>query len=753
MTIQKYILGSVAPAALLILSSSGAWADLLADDVLIGTTGDGIIFSDPEEGVLEPGIKAVTFTKTRIPDGSGGFIYVDPYEEIITDFTGLGSRGDVTNCLMASNPDVFCDSESGSGKRIKTQLTGRNPFSMHLRVAPSATYSSVDYFTFGKVSNFTGARITSFSLELLDVDGNAMGLLSPADAVLYNLGATAIGLGARLPDGLFGAGGQEGDVGFFSDTRAGLALTSSADVLDFGALSNAAYVANFGTVMLDNSMVPDGIFWDDNNDPNDESALVAWNNLVGGGWTYGTLDLAANIDARLAELASSLGVTVADLGFVDGGLVPADIIAAAEANGLFEVDPIEDLRNANLNYTMTVGTVDGGQVTVRFVPVFAPIVSSAQDEFQFAVAGHLDAAANVPYWDLGNAAAYQVAIADMMAMSDADRSQALTSVGFSFAPAFSSLGFESARGQVSTILNSPVSWGSIAEGEGIVTRQGNVDSWRMGDDLYAHISVGGSSSTYDATTGSVGYSIDETSFSVGIEKRLSGTKTSIGLALGSAYGSADANQGLGNIDSDGFSLTAFSRTRFGQGGLVQALVGYQKLSYDSTRFVMGQTAVGSTEGSQVFAALSVDYMKDMGSLKFGPTGSIEYYRNSIDGFTETGAGIWNQTVGAQSGSTVLGSVGVRGEYQINNDSRLTGAVKYTRISGGDLVIQSGIAGLPSVSFPVSGVQDSLVDLNLGFEREVSSNSSSQFMLRGGYRGVIGSDYESHALQLGLNVSF
>ena len=146
-------------------------------------------------------------------------------------------------------------------------------------------------------------------------------------------------------------------------------------------------------------------------------------------------------------------------------------------------------------------------------------------------------------------------------------------------------------------------------------------------------------------------------------------------------------------------------------------------------------------------------MKDKGSFKFGPTGSLEYYNNSIDGFTETGAGIWNQTVEAHSGKTVLASFGVRGEYQINNNSRLTGSVKYSRVSGDDLIIQSGIAGLPSVSLPASGLKDSLADLSLGFEHNISSDVSKQVLLHGGYRGVIGSDYESHALQFGLQVTF
>jgi hypothetical protein len=611
-------MGSAAPLAIVAMSCSAAWADTFESNPLIEATGDGLIFSDPAEGVVEPGIKAVTFTSTRVGSGQTAE-FVEPFENIITDFSDLESRGDAPNCLMASNPDIYCDSESGSGKRIKAWLTGADPFDIRLRTIASPDTPSVDYFTFGKVSNFSGARMIGIELQLLDVDGNPMGELTPENAVLFNLDATALGIGSGLPDGLFGEGGNEGEIGFFSDEKAMLELTPSADVLAFGELTNAVFVENFGSYFLDNTMVPDGIFWDDNDDPTDEGALIAWNNIAGGGWTYGTLEEDANIAARLEELATSLGVEVADLDYVAGGLLPADVIAAAEANGLFAVDPIEDLRNANLNYTITVGTVDGGEVTLRMVPKFEPIVESATSEGQFKTAGYLDAAANVSYWDLGNAADYQIAIDEMLAMDEADRSVALDSIGFGYASAFSNIAFEAGRNQVDAIMDS-FSWGNTNGSPVAITSSGGGNSWSMSDDLYGFASIGGSRSNYDATGTSFGYDIDLTSLSVGMEKRMSGSNTSFGLALGYTDGSADTDNGLGSVDADGYSLTAFTRTRFGDGGLFQALIGHQNLSYDSSRSVLGQTARGETDGSQTFAALKVDYLKDMGGFKFGPTG-------------------------------------------------------------------------------------------------------------------------------------
>ena len=762
-------LGAVGTAAVLALSCGGTWADTLAVNPLTGTSGDGLIFSDPEEGVLEPGVKAVTFTRTRVddPDNPGAFLYLDPFEVIITDFTnGTGdieSRGDVVNCLMANNPGIFCDSAPGSGKRVKVQLTGPTPFDMTYATTPNGTFfdaagtlvdtSSVDYFTFGKVSNFTGARITGFSLQLLDTDGNLMGELDPANAVVFNLEATDIGLGSRLVDGLYGAGGQEGDIGFFADTRAGFAPTFTDDTLAFGALSNADYVATFGTAFLDDIMVPDGLFWDDNGDPDDESALVAWDNLADGGWTYGNLAVADGLDARLAELATALDVDVADLQYAAGNPVPDAIVDAAQANGLFAVGAIEDLRNANLNYDITIGEVDSGEFTLRWTAEFAPIVAEAQSAFEFKAAGYLDGAANVPYWDLGNAGAYQTAITDILALDAEAQAAAIASTTFSIAPAFANLGFETGRNQVAALTNmAPINGASA---DVMVSQAGGAQFWQVTDGLYGLFSAGGSRATYDPTSGSTGYDVSAASFAVGLEKSLNPT-TSVGFALGASSGTAEATGGFGDVEQTGISLTTFARSQFGNGGSFQALFGYQDLSYDTSRSVMGTSAQGSTDGSQIFGALTIDYLRDYGSFKIGPMASVEYYDANVDGFTETGAGAFNLTVAEQASSTVVGSLGVAGAYQLpaaSSNSVLTGSVAYTKVSGDDMDVESGFVGLPSITFPVEGLDQDLIDVNFGFESVLSSSATRDVVFNAGYGGAFGEDYERHGFQIGLNIQF
>ena len=518
--------------------------------------------------------------------------------------------------------------------------------------------------------------------------------------------------------------------------------------------TNTEHQAIFGDAMLDDTMVPDAIFWDASgtNINTEEALAIGWFDLSRDTWLYGNLSSTTiDLDLRLLGLADSLGVTVAELDF-GSGEIPAGIVALMEENDLFEEAPLEDLRNVNLNFIVDLGDVSGTQVTLRILPNFVELVEQAESDYQFTVAAQLDAAANIPYWDLGNSAVYQAAIAMILALPEDEISAALSSVGYGIIPAFSSLGYEFSQNQISAITG-PISWANAVEGS--ISTQGDAQSWALGEDLYGLFSVGGAKAAYSPSSSSIGYDLDHSSFSFGLEKRV-GANSSVGLALAAATGTADAYQDLGKLDAKGLSVAAFARSQFGTGGMIQGVVGYQDLSYDSARKVMGEVTNASTDGSQVFAVVKADVLSEVGAFKIGPTASFEYYDISVDAFTETGAGAWNLSVGEQSGSLTIASIGMRGEYKlpsVANETKLTGSVEYTSASGSDMDIQSGFVSLPGADFTVMGMEDSWVDVGVGFESVLSTSGMGQTVLQVGYRGAFGDNYESHGLQVGMGITF
>lgn len=772
----------VSPLVLAALAAGPVWAGTLDDDVLAGTSGDGLILVDEEEGVVAPGIKAVTFTRTRIedPENEGEFLFLDPFPVFLTDYSDLTFRGEMTNCLMASNPDVYCDSERGSGKRIKTLLTGPTPLDLILSTTPGTLpgetitlqgeegpvevdTSSVDYFTFGKIENFTGARITGFSVELLDMDGTPMGELDAADAVLFNLDTTEIGLGGRLVDGLFGAGGNEGEIGFFTTNtadpestvnRAGFSNDFTIDVLDFGPgetalLSQADYTVFFGDAFLADNMVPDGLFWDDNDNPDDESALVAWYNVGADQWTYGSLAPDAGIDARLDELAAALGVDALDLAYAPGDPVPDAILERAESNGLFGVDRIEDLRNANLNYTITVGNVEDGQFILRYAPRFAQIVEETRTPYQFSVAGALDSA-NIPY--LGADEGYLTTIDEILAIEDpAEQNTALERLGYSFLGAYGGLGYELARNQVHA-LGTPAGVG--AAGSATVSTQGS-PWWQMGESMQGFVSLGGSTGEVSGTSTGGDYDFTTTDVSFGLKTTLADGLDG-GLMLGYGRADADIDDSRGSLDAEGFAFGGFIEGPIGAAGNFRAFAGVQNLDFDSERNIdipgFTGTATGDTDGTVTFAGISADYMAVLGAgYAFGPMGSIEIYNTSVDGFDETGAGIYNLSVEDFDDSFTLARLGARGEAMLGQ-ATLRGHVAYASRNGSDDSVQTAFGNILVGSTPLDGKDDDWLDIGLGVSMPLGG-SGSQTSLDAEYRGAFSDDYTSHGARLSLQMRF
>jgi uncharacterized protein with beta-barrel porin domain len=267
--------------------------------------------------------------------------------------------------------------------------------------------------------------------------------------------------------------------------------------------------------------------------------------------------------------------------------------------------------------------------------------------------------------------------------------------------------------------------------------------------------LGASKSEFDRTRNGIGYEVETKTGLAGVEKRLDNNR-SVGVIVGYSDATAEIDSTRGEVDGSGFFLAAFGRTTFGEGGAAQAMIGYQDLSFDTTRNVMGETALGSTDGSQLFALVEGEYMYDRGGFRFGPTGSFELYDMSVDGFDETGAGAWNLSVGDQDASFVIMSLGVRGEYQLADGDRaplLSGALSYNHSSGSDRLVPTGFVGLPAGSTPVDGMDMDWVSLELGLSAEIGRAGGKEARLNAGYLGNFGSDYEGHAIQLSLSMQF
>jgi len=451
---------------------------------------------------------------------------------------------------MANNVlDIVCDSEPGSGKRYKTRLTG--PDGLDLVYRTVAGDGVTEYFNCRKTTNLTGNRMLGMQVIVGTGTGDDLTPVSATSGVLFDetepvtgravnhegLGGETTGQNplqrAFMTDGRFGSGGQEGEVGFFDSENAGFVIVQSGDntTMSGTVLFNDTHIELFGDGLLDRSQIPDAYFWDDNADPLDESALVAWLNPSAGGWTYGTLgiddpDTVENeLDLRLAELATALGLSdVAALGYVPGEPVPASVVALMQADPLFAIDVIEDLSNLNLNFSLDVGDNAVGGFTVRIIPIFAPLIEVAATEYQYQVASTLDIT-NIPY--LGFSTEYVTVLDAIEALPTAAQQQlAIEQLGYSFLGAYGGLSYALGTGQVAALGNRPT-WGL----------DNNLDAW---------VSFGVASSIESATENGAGFTAETTVIWAGVESHISPT-TTLGVMVGGGHGTATIDDTPANL--------------------------------------------------------------------------------------------------------------------------------------------------------------------------------------------------------------
>ena len=343
------------------------------------TIGDGTYSSDVDNGT---GTVMTTIQAKDWPIGE------PPGIKVINDDLAV-KDAKPQNCIMAtsyleghyldtSDPQqVICSSGFQTHKRFKEAMLpamvseGNQGADLVFNVEAEA--GSRDYQVFQKINNWTDSRLQGFKIEVGFGIGASFQTASAANVDLANL---SLSVPAEVWDasqlaifshGLFGAPDKHfPDPGFFDNTSAGYSINEypvaagSTDTLTSGAMlagdykdvppgAESAPNNQFGP-WLPNIWLPQGIFFDSDDDPGTDDELVAWygyNPAIDGvGWMSGSSD-----------------------GFQ---AIPDSTIGTWSADRLYSMDQIDDLVNVGLNYIVSVGDVStfpNNTFTIRITPV------------------------------------------------------------------------------------------------------------------------------------------------------------------------------------------------------------------------------------------------------------------------------------------------------------------------------------------------------------------------------------------------
>lgn len=296
------------------------------------------------------------------------------------------------NCIMATSylaghyldsadpQQVTCSGPYQSHKRYKIAMlpasvdeNGAEGIDLVFNVEAEA--GSRDYQIFQKINNWTGKRLEGFSVQVGFGVGEDFQTVAEAGIDLENLNIAVpsaiwdAGDLATFSAGLFGPLDKHtGKRGFFDPSqRAGFYIDEYVDgIQDFTDTLTAtrtlgsayaevplgASIENqFGPWLSDN-MLPYGIFFDDDGNPDTDASLLAWYGynpaIAGFGWMGGSQDG----NGPFSEISNS------------------EIKQMGE-NLSYTMDVIEDLVNVGLNYVVSVGdvgTFPGSTFTIRVTP-------------------------------------------------------------------------------------------------------------------------------------------------------------------------------------------------------------------------------------------------------------------------------------------------------------------------------------------------------------------------------------------------
>jgi outer membrane lipase/esterase len=177
-----------------------------------------------------------------------------------------------------------------------------------------------------------------------------------------------------------------------------------------------------------------------------------------------------------------------------------------------------------------------------------------------------------------------------------------------------------------------------------------------GGGLNLYLDVNTASRSHPDTLQSLGYEMDSTGVTGGIDFDLGGGAV-VGGAINYMRGEADMNTGTGRAKATGWQGGIYAGWT-GGGAFIEGYAGIGSLDYDIDRTAVIDEIHGSTDGTTVTAGGRAGYLLDMGGARVGPIIGLSYARVKLDGFTETGDPVLTLNVQNQELDSLAGNAGI-----------------------------------------------------------------------------------------------
>ncbi|MFC5569283.1 putative Ig domain-containing protein [Lysobacter yangpyeongensis] len=254
-----------------------------------------------------------------------------------------------------------------------------------------------------------------------------------------------------------------------------------------------------------------------------------------------------------------------------------------------------------------------------------------------------------------------------------------------------------------------------------------------------------------------GFEFETGGVSLGADYRLT---PAFAFGGGLGYGRDVTDIGEDGTRSEGRarSLAAYASYHPGSAVYLDALLGYQWLSFDTRRHVEATDGRvhGDRDGSQWFGSLAASYEHRDETRTIAPYLRLDVARATLDPYTEQGDPIYALHYGEQDVDSTTGNLGVRFEFHHRLDRGVFSPllrVEYQHEFDEPGLVTLNYADMltgPFYRARLDGQDRNRFVFGIG----ALLQTESQWMLRAEYRGVVGQeDQEEHSVMLNVEKQF
>ncbi|WP_158664919.1 putative Ig domain-containing protein [Pseudomonas sp. SWI44] len=247
--------------------------------------------------------------------------------------------------------------------------------------------------------------------------------------------------------------------------------------------------------------------------------------------------------------------------------------------------------------------------------------------------------------------------------------------------------------------------------------------------------------------------------SAGVDYRLS-PRTVVGMGVGYGTDRTDVGDHDTHSEGDALGLAAYLSTHPLSEVYVDALLGYNRIRFDSRRYVTSDPSNGYAHGSrdadQWYASLTASYEYRAGALSLAPYARVNGSVTTLDDYRERGGGIYGLSYDEQHQRTFTSFLGLRGAYDIQTRAgvltpRVGLAWGHNFSHSDDYRMRYTDQGDDGVLYRLSPdpMDSNFIDLDTGLELSLGRS----WRLGLSYKTALGSDERNEMFRIGLDGRF